>query len=99
MRDDDESADGWLRRRRDAWAESGEDWETYFGAWAAGHGLHRGTSILDALAQRFDTALSTRGPYFFADLAGIGEADEEAAVAAGAIRATGIRYRGTRRIP
>jgi SAM-dependent methyltransferase len=94
---DDESPDGWLRRRRDAWAESGEDWESYFFAWAAGHGLHRGEDILDGLAQRFDTAFSTRGPYFFADLAGVREADEEEAIAAGAIRATGIRYAGTPR--
>lgn len=97
MRDDDESADGWLRRRRDAWAESGEDWESYFFTWAAGHGLHRGEGILEALAQRFDTALSTRGPYFFADLTGVVEADEEAAIAAGAIQATGVRYAGTPR--
>ena len=38
----------------------------------------------------------TRGPYFFADLAGTSDADERAAVDAGRIRATRIDYVGTK---
>jgi hypothetical protein len=37
------------------------------------------------------------GPYFFSDLGGTSEGDEQAAIDAGQIRATGIRYTGTLR--
>jgi SAM-dependent methyltransferase len=85
----------WLRRRRQGWLESGESWETYFRGWAANHGLHRGERILRELDARFDPVLCSHGPYFFADLPGTPEAEEEDAIGAGAIHATGIRYAGT----
>jgi hypothetical protein len=53
-----------------------------------------GTSGLDA---RFDRRLCLYAPYFFADLSDPTEADEQAAIDAGQIQATGIRYVGRRR--
>ena len=47
------------------------------------------------LDTRFQRRLQTEGPYFFADLAAT-EAEEQAAIDAGQIRATGIRYAATR---
>jgi SAM-dependent methyltransferase len=85
----------WLHRRRTGWAESGETWDAYFRGWADGHGLHRGERILAELDERFERALCSHGPYFFAEL-GIPEADEQAAIDAGEVRATGVRYLGTR---
>ena len=91
-----ETADpGWLRRRRDGWLASGESWDAYFGAWTAEGGLHRGDRILGELAARFEPRLCDYGPYFFAELSETTEEDEQAAIASGEIRATGIRYAGT----
>jgi SAM-dependent methyltransferase len=44
----------------------------------------------------FDRRLHVVGPYFFADLLDISEPDEQAAIDAGQIQATGIRYAGRR---
>lgn len=91
-----EEEPGWLERRRDEWLASGEAWPAYFQAWAGHHGLQRSDRILAALDARFERTRCERGPYFFADL-GIGsEREEQAAIDAGEIRATGIRYAGTR---
>ena len=88
---------GWLWRRRAGWLASGEPWDAYFSAWASGHGLHPAERILAALDRRFEPALDERGPYFYADLEGIAERDEQAAIDAGEINATGIRYVGALR--
>jgi SAM-dependent methyltransferase len=88
---------GWLQRRRGAWLESGEAWEPYFGAWASGHGLHRSDRVVAELDRRFERTQCVRAPYFFAELAGIDEGEEQAAIDAGQIQATGIRYTGTLR--
>ena len=85
---------GWLRRRRDGWLASGERWDAYFTGWAAGHGIHRAERILRELDGRFERGSCEFAPYFFADLGEIAEADEQAAINAGEIRATGIRYVG-----
>jgi len=81
----------WLGRRRDGWAASGEPWDAYFPAWAAGHGLLPVGGILDELDARFDRRLRARGPYFFAEL-GVSEEAEQAAIDAGEVTATGVRY-------
>jgi SAM-dependent methyltransferase len=81
----------WLQRRRDGWAASGESWDAYFQTWAAGHGLLRVGGILDELDARFDRRLRARGPYFFAEL-GVSEQAEQAAIDAGEVTATGVRY-------
>ena len=49
------------------------------------------------LDARFDPQLLTYGPYFFADLAGISEDEEQAAIDAGEIEANRIAYVGRRR--
>jgi hypothetical protein len=60
-------------------------------------GLHAGQDILDELANRFDSQPVTYGPYFFPDLANVGEADEQAAIDSALIRANRIQYVGQRR--
>jgi SAM-dependent methyltransferase len=89
---------GWLHRRRDEWEASEQTWEEYFEAWAGGEHLHRGDQILRECEAFFERTLCTLGPYFFADLDGVAEEDEQAAIDGGALRATGIRYVGTLRV-
>ena len=48
------------------------------------------------LDARFHRRLYAEGPYFFPDLADTSEAEEQAAIDAGLIRAGGIRYAATR---
>jgi len=95
-----ESADdhAWLHRRRADWSESGLPWDDYLRSWAQAGGVHSGQDILAALDARFDPESVTYGPYFFADLAGITEADEQAAIDAGLIQANRIRYAGRPRL-
>jgi hypothetical protein len=66
-------------------------------AWATQEVLHTGQTIIRALDAWFDRRLCAYGPYFFADLLDITEADEQAAIDSGQIQATGIRYAGVRR--
>jgi SAM-dependent methyltransferase len=87
---------GWLQRHRDRWVGSGQPWEAYLGTWARAEGLHPGRQIMAGLDARFDRRHSADGPYFFADLDGVSEADEQAAIDAGQIQATGLRYVGRR---
>ena len=88
----DEGEPGWLHRRRDDWAASGRPWDEYFPAWAAGHGLHPGREVVRRLDERFTRRAYAEGPLFFPDLEGVTREHELAAIAAGEIRATGIRY-------
>jgi SAM-dependent methyltransferase len=91
-----EEGDGhdWLRGRRDDWIASGQPWESYLGAWAQSERMHRGEAILSALDARLDAEALVRGPYLFPDLDGVAAADEQAAIDAGEIQPTGIRYVG-----
>jgi SAM-dependent methyltransferase len=84
----------WLQRRHAGWVASGEPWDAYFTSWAASHGIHPAERILGELDERFQRTSCEYAPYFFADLGDIAEADEQAAIHAGEIRATGIRYVG-----
>lgn len=88
------NAAGWLHRRRDEWAASGREWNVYLPHWAQQEGLHSGETLLRLLDQCFDCQLLAHGPYFFADLADTTEADEQAAIDAGQIRANRIDYVG-----
>jgi SAM-dependent methyltransferase len=88
---------GWLHRRRNEWAGSGQPWEAYCRAWATAEGLHTGQAILRGLDARFDRRLCGFGPYFFADLGDTPQPAEQAAIDAGQIQATGIWYAGGRR--
>jgi SAM-dependent methyltransferase len=85
---------GWLNHRRDEWLASGERWSSYLRNWAEGEGLHSSETIVGVLDERLERRLLTHGAYFFPDLAGTTEADEQDAIAAGRIRATRIDYAG-----
>jgi SAM-dependent methyltransferase len=87
---------GWLRKHQERWAASGLAWDSYVRAWADEEGLHPGEEIVRGLEARFTRRLHTEGPYFFADLAGTTEAEEQAAIDAGQVQASGIRYAARR---
>ncbi len=88
---------GWLRRRQQEWIGSGQPWDRYLRSWVETEGLHTGQAILDGLTARFGAQPAARGPYFFPDLAGVSEADEQAAIDSGLIQANRIQYVGRRR--
>ena len=92
---DDEAS--WLHRRRDEWLASGRGWPDYLREWAEREGVHRGDALLQLLDERLERRLLSRGPYFFPDLAGTTEAEEQAAIDSGQIRATRIDWVGARR--
>jgi SAM-dependent methyltransferase len=85
---------GWLHRRRDEWEASGLSWRDAADAWAGQEAMHTGEEILTGLDASFERESLVRGAHFFADLADVTEADEQAAIDAGQIQATGIRYTG-----
>ena len=87
---------GWLHRRQAEWRESGWPWDACLESWVDAEGLHAGQDILDELDARFDCQAVAWGPYFFADLAGTTDADEQAAIDSGLIQANRIQYVGRR---
>jgi SAM-dependent methyltransferase len=87
----------WLRHRHDEWLASGLPWEAYHRDWATAEHLHPAGDIVAALDARFDRLFLGYGPYFFASLAGVSEADEQAAIDAGEIRPNRVSYVGRRR--
>jgi SAM-dependent methyltransferase len=87
----------WLSKRRDEWIASGQPWSTYFSAWATRERLHSSDAIERELDRRFEATSVLRGPYFSPDLEGTSELEEQTAIDAGLIQATGMRYVGTRR--
>jgi SAM-dependent methyltransferase len=84
----------WLRHRHDEWRSSGLPWQRYSRDWAAAEGMHAGEDIVAELDARFDRQHLGYGPFFFADLAGVSEAEEQAAIDAGEIQANRIGYAG-----
>jgi SAM-dependent methyltransferase len=88
----------WLDHRRTEWRESGQPWADYLRSWAQAGSIHPGRDILAALDARFDSEPVTYGPYFFVDLAGTSEADEQAAIDGGLIQANRIQYAGRPRL-
>jgi SAM-dependent methyltransferase len=84
----------WLRHRHEEWRASGLSWENYCRDWAAAEHLHPGADIVAALDARFDRQFLGNGPYFFADLEDVSEADERAAIDAGLIQPGRITYAG-----
>jgi SAM-dependent methyltransferase len=88
---------GWLQRRREEWLASDQEWPTFLRAWAEGHGLHPGETVVRLLDERLERRHLAHGPYFFPNLADTTEADEQAAIDAGEIRAVRIDYAGTTR--
>lgn len=89
----DEEA-GWLHRRREEWRASGQSWRAYLRAWAEEERLHSAATLLRLLDERFRRVHLAHGPYFFADLAGVTEEDERAAIESERIRATRLDYVG-----
>jgi SAM-dependent methyltransferase len=91
----DRAEDGsWLQRRLEGWRASGQRWEDYFRSWAEEHGIHSARKLLGLLDKRFERVSCERGPFLFADLAGVSEADELAAIGSGGIRAMRVDYVG-----
>jgi SAM-dependent methyltransferase len=88
---------GWLQQRHDQWRASGLPWDGYCRAWAEEEGLQDGQDIVRELDTRFHPQLLTYGPYFFPELAGVSEAEEQAAIDAREIQANRIAYVGSRR--
>jgi SAM-dependent methyltransferase len=87
---------GWLHKGQERWTASGQPWDDFLRSWATEEGLHPGEDIVRGLDARFHRQLYVEGPYFFPDLADTSEAEEQAAIDAGLIRAGGIRYAATR---
>jgi len=92
----DDDASGWLQERYEEWRGSGNPWDAYLRSWAQAEGLHGGQDILDELDARLDSRRATYGPYFFPELVGATEADEQAAIDSGLIQANRIQYVGQR---
>ncbi len=88
---------GWLHRRHSEYLASGQSWDAYCRSFVEEERLHAGEQILRGLDARFDRLSCAYGPYFFADLADTSAASEQAAIDAGQIQATCIRYTGRRR--
>jgi SAM-dependent methyltransferase len=84
----------WLRHHKDEWQATGQSWAAYMDAWATAEGMHTNEEIRRELDRHFTCQWDTTAPYFFPDLDGTIEADEQAAIDAGTIRATGTRYVG-----
>ena len=87
---------GWLHGHQERWSASGQPWDRYLRAWAEQAGVHPGGQVVAGLDARFTRRLQGEHPYLFADLAAT-EAEEQAAIDAGLIRAVGTRYAATRR--
>jgi SAM-dependent methyltransferase len=92
----DEGGARWLRHHREGWRASGRAWADYLAAWIAAEGLHASDRILAVLDERFERVGLETGPYYFADLAGTSEREEQAAIDAGEIQPGSIRYVATR---
>lgn len=89
--------EGWLHRRRDEWLASGQDWLSYLRHWAEREELHSGEVLVRLLDERLERQLLAHGPYFFPDLVDTTDADEQAAINEGQIRATRIDWVGAPR--
>ena len=85
----------WLHGQQAEWRESGLPWEAWLQSWVDEEGLHAGGDIVNGLDARFDREALGFGPYFFPEL-GISEADEQAAIDAGLIKANRIHYAARR---
>jgi SAM-dependent methyltransferase len=82
----------WLHRLRDEWADSGQSWDASLRNWTHVHGVHPAQELIRLLDGRFERVHLAHGPYCFSGLAAATEADEQAAIDAGRIRATRIDY-------
>lgn len=95
--DHDDDDHQWLAGRCAEWHASGESWADYLRGWSEGHGLHEAEDILRDARARFDVGAVEYGPYLFADLQGVSEADEQAAIDAGLIQPSRVQFVARRR--
>jgi SAM-dependent methyltransferase len=94
-----EKDSGWLQGIHEEWkraraAGTHQSFEIYCREWAAAEGLHSSKEILTELRRRFAESLLEWGPYFYVDLYNVSEADEQAAIDEGRIRAPSFRFVG-----
>lgn len=87
---------GWLHRHQERWSASGQPWDGYVRAWAGQEGIHPGEQVLAGLEARFTRRFQDEQPYLFRALPATSEAEEQAAIDAGLIRAVGTRFAATR---
>jgi SAM-dependent methyltransferase len=92
----DEQEHSWMVAGRQAWLDSGLPWPEFIAAWRAEEGLHTGGDVIAGLNARLRQRSCGLGPYFFPELDATTEADEQAAIEAGLIQPTRIRYAGTK---
>jgi SAM-dependent methyltransferase len=91
----------WLQRRCWEWARGGQGGtrvpaEAHFAGWAREEGFPSSRQMRGELGRRIIERLFAWVPYLYPDLDDdTSEADESAAIEAGAINATGFRYVGT----
>jgi hypothetical protein len=78
-------------RRQIAWPQ-----EAHLCDWAERERLHRGDELVRLLDERLERESLENGPYFFPDLADTTAGDKQAAIDAGAIKATRIDWAGSR---
>ncbi len=94
----DSGEPSWLHELGTRWRDSGLPWDTCCTSWAAAERLHTGQDIVQALGRRFEATRPVGyGPYFFSDLAGTTEQDEQEAIDRGQIQPGRIQYTGRRR--
>lgn len=93
----DRGEPNWLHELCTQWRDSGPPWDACCQSWAAAERLHTGQDIVQALGRRFAASKPVSyGPYFFPDLAGTTEQDEQAAIDQGEIQPGRILYTGRR---
>jgi SAM-dependent methyltransferase len=79
--------------RQDRDAGGADSFEVYRDRWARGEALHDAATMLRELRARYAARLVAWGPYLYADLDAT-EADEQAGIDSGEIRATSFRFVG-----
>jgi hypothetical protein len=84
----------WLCERQREWQTSGESWDICCRTWAERERMHTGEAILHGLDALFDRRSLEWGPYFFPELDGVDQTDEQEAIDAGLVQATRIQYVG-----
>jgi SAM-dependent methyltransferase len=86
----------WLHEQHSQWRASGRPWEPWCRSWAESENMYDGHEVLRGLTARFGPGDVSYGPFFFSELAGTSEADEQAAIDSGQIQANRIDYVGRR---
>jgi SAM-dependent methyltransferase len=87
---------GWVQGGEGRSHDHGGHAEAHFAGWAGEERLHGSRRVRAELQRHFVERYLEWVPYLYADLGeGVSEVDERAAIEAGTINATGLRYVGT----